>query len=163
MAQQMCSQCGRLVAPTGVEFVNRKTGSVSTGRAGVAFLSCCTIIAAGLASVPVCDALLWHYASDGFSARVLAALLGLSAIALFFLVLTLRSCARDWNADLVQQLHYECHGCRQCWSWRIDQPFGADNMSVAARTRAADLQRTNTLVRWYIEDVAQRGDVRSKI
>lgn len=163
MTQQMCSQCGRLVVPTRAEYVNRKTGSVSTGRAGVVFLSCCTLIATGLASVPVCDALLWHYASDGFSMRVLAALLGLSAIALFFLVLTLRSCGRDWNADLVQQLRYECHGCRQRWSWRTDQPLGADNVTVTARTRAEDRQRTNTLVRWYLDDVAPRRDVRSKV
>jgi hypothetical protein len=106
---------------------------------------------------------MWHYASDGFTTRVLAALLGLSAIALFFLVLTLRSSARDWNADLVEQLRYECHGCRQCWSWRTDQTFGADNVTVAARTHAEDLQRINTLIRWYNEEVAPTRNVRSKV
>src|SRR4051812_26381450 len=138
MAQQMCSQCGRLVAPGGVEFVNRETGTVCNGRSGVFFLVCCTTIAAGLTSVPLCDALLWHYASVGFSPRVLVAMVGLGMIALFFMALTIRSCRRDWNARLVEQLKYECHGCRQRWSWRVDQPFAPDTGVSAARTRAEE-------------------------
>jgi hypothetical protein len=84
-------------------------------------------------------------------------------IALFFLGLTIRSCRRDWNADLVQQLQYECHGCRQRWNWRVDQQFGVDTMASAARSRAEEQQRNATLVGWYLKDVVQRRDARSKV
>jgi hypothetical protein len=162
MAQQMCTQCGRLVAPGRAEFVDRETGRISNGRSGVFFLFCCTAIATGLASVPLLDALLWHYASNGISARVLVALFGLSMVVLFFLMLLVRSIGRDWNAQLVEQLQYECHGCRQRWSWRVDQPIGPD-CAVAPRTRAEEQACTSTIVGWYLEDVVQRRDVRSKL
>lgn len=147
MAQQMCSQCGRLVAPASVKYIDRKSGVASTGRTGFVFLLCCTLSATGLASVPLFDATLWHYAADGFSPRALLAMFGLSMIVLFFLALTIRSSRHDWNAELVCLVNYECHGCRQCWNWRTDQPFGIEYVTTETAARTEKRHRNATLVR----------------